>query len=196
VILSKIVALIDQWDTVVVDLPASGHAISLLRVPAITLRMVRSGPIRSRALDILGHLRAKDVAAVLTALPEDMIVTETLETAEKLRREVPELRIGAIVLNRSSQPTFTPSEKTLLERLSQDGTLDAPRQELLLAGRWEQALEQATQDAHERLAPLGAPIYDFPRLGALGGFAGGPERVIQQLAAAIARRSLAVEGDS
>ena len=45
---------------------------------------------------------------------------------------------------------------------------------------------------HERLQPIGAPIHDFPRLGALGGFAGGPERVIQQMAAAIARKSLGV----
>ncbi len=64
--------------------------------------------------------------------------------------------------------------------------------ELLLAGRWEQSLEQATHEAMERLAPIGVPIHDFPRLGALGGFAGGPERVIQQMAAAVARKSLGV----
>jgi arsenite/tail-anchored protein-transporting ATPase len=190
VILSKIVALLDSWDTVVVDLPASGHALSLLRVPSITLKMVRSGPIRSRALDILRNLSSSSVAAVLVALPEDMVITETLETAERLRTEVPEVRIGGIVLNRSSQPTFTSSERMLLGRLSATNGLDGAQRELLLAGRWELSLEEATREAQERLQVLGVPIHEFPRLGALGGFAGGPERVIQQMAAAVARKSL------
>jgi arsenite/tail-anchored protein-transporting ATPase len=192
VILSKIVALLEGWDTVVVDLPASGHALGLLRVPAITIRMVRSGPIRARALAILGRLRSKDVAILLVAMPEDMIVTETLETAERFQREVPEIAIAAVILNRSSLPTFTESERILLERLSSAKDPRAEDAELLLAGRWEESLEHATREALERLTPIGAPIYDFPRLGALGGFAGGPERVIQQMAAAVARKSLGV----
>jgi anion-transporting ArsA/GET3 family ATPase len=192
VILSKIIALLDGWDTVVVDLPASGHALSLLRVPAITIRMVRSGPIRSRALAILGRLRSRDVSVLLVAMPEETIVTETLETAERFRREVSEIAIGAAILNRSSLPSFTDDERLLLERLSAHATQSPEGEELLLAGRWEHSLEQATREAMERLAPIGVPILDFPRLGALGGFAGGPERVIQQMAAAIARKSLGV----
>ena len=192
VILSKIVALLEGWDTVIVDLPASGHALSLLRVPAITIRMVRSGPIRTRALAILGRLRSRDVSILLVAMPEETIVTETLETADRFRREVPEIAIGAAILNRSSLPSFTDDERVLLERLSARADLRPADQELLLSGRWEHSLEQSTREAMERLAPIGVPIHDFPRLGALGGFAGGPERVIQQMAAAIARKSLGV----
>jgi anion-transporting ArsA/GET3 family ATPase len=189
VLLSKIVSLLDAWDTVVVDLPASGHALSLLRVPTITLRMVRSGPIRARALEILARLAAKDTALVLVAMPEDMVVTETLETADRLHRELSELRIAGVILNRASRPTFTDSERTLLDRLGVVARGDAEA-ELLLAGRWERSLEHATAQAMARLEAIGAPLFDFPRLGALGGFAGGPERVIQQMAAAVARRSL------
>ncbi len=149
VILSKIVALLEGWDTVVVDLPASGHALSLLRVPAITIRMVRSGPIRTRALAILGRLRSNDVAILLVAMPEDTIVSETLETAERFRREVPEIAIGAVILNRSSLPSFTDSERSSSRRLSASQNL-RPEDAGAPAGRTVGAVARAGDPRSDR----------------------------------------------
>lgn len=191
VILSKVMHMLDEWDTVVVDLPASGHAISLLRVPSITLRMVKSGPIRKRALEILSLFASPEVTSVLVSLPEDMVVNETLETYTRLRKEVPELSVGAVVLNRSSRPSLSPFEEALLEALSAEPDLSQAEEELLRAGRWEAQLEAATASSLQRLSgEIDSMILEFPRLGALGGFAGGPERIIRQMASQLAREAL------
>ncbi len=71
-------------------------------------------------------------------------------------------------------------------------TVGSPAHELLLAGRWEAGLEQSTANALRRLeTELQLSVVHFARLGALGGFDGGPERIVQQLAKALARYELA-----
>ena len=53
VILSKIADLLTDYDQVIVDLPASGHALGILRVPGTAMQLMRSGPIYERAKQIL-----------------------------------------------------------------------------------------------------------------------------------------------
>lgn len=194
VILSKIVKLCDQYDQVIVDMPASGHAISLLGVPGVAMNLMRAGPIRDRAQQIKARLSRRDTALVIVALPEEMVVNETVELWERLHKEVPQLRLPLIVLNRSAVPSLSEDETALLERLDADPALagNPAARELLVAGRWEAGLERGTADALERLrAELEVNVVHFARLGALGGFDGGPERIVQQLAAALARQELA-----
>ncbi|MEC7948376.1 MAG: ArsA-related P-loop ATPase [Myxococcota bacterium] len=194
VILSKIVKLCDQYDQVVVDMPASGHAISLLGVPGVAMNLMRGGPIRERAVQIKSRLSRRDTALVIVALPEEMVVNETVELWERLHREVPELQLPLVALNRSAAPSLSGDEIALLDRLESDAALsdDPAARELLLAGRWEAGLEEATAQALERLrAELDVNVVHFSRLGALGGYEGGPQRIVQQLAAALARQELA-----
>ena len=56
VILSKVVSLLDSWDQIIVDLPASGHALGVLRVPITAKKLMRSGPIHDRATQVLDKL--------------------------------------------------------------------------------------------------------------------------------------------
>ncbi len=195
VILSRVVKLCDEYDQVVVDMPASGHAISLLGVPGVAMNLMKAGPIRERAEQIHARLSRRDTALVLVALPEEMVVNETVELWERLSKEVPELRPPLIALNRSAVPSLSDAERALLERLEGEPEVDvvgSPAHELLLAGRWEAGLEKATADALRRLEnELQLSVVHFARLGALGGFDGGPERIVQQLAKALARYELA-----
>lgn len=191
VILSKIASLVESWDLVIVDMPASGHAIGMLRVPNLALKLMAAGPIRKRAEEVLALFARRDTALVLVALPEEMVVNETVETFQAVRTEVAKLNIAAVVLNRAAAPTLTGEERTLLERLGASATGPLER-ELLTAGSWEAGLEQDTSVAIERLrAEIGVPVLPFPRLGTLGGFEGGAERVVHQLAAALARAEIA-----
>jgi len=194
VILSRVVKLCEQYDQVVVDMPASGHAISLLGVPGVAMNLMRAGPIRDRAQQIKARLSRRDTALVIVALPEEMVVNETVELWERLHQEVPQLQRPMVVLNRSAVPSLSADETALLERLDGDTELAgvAEARELLIAGRWEAGLERGTAEALERLgAEFGSNVVHFSRLGALGGFDGGPERIVQQLAAALARQELA-----
>jgi len=191
VILSKIVHLAESWDQVIVDLPASGHALGILRVPRTATRLMRTGPVRERAEQMLEVFQRPDTSLVIIGLPEEMVVNETLELWEKLQAEVPEFQQPTVVLNRAAQPSLTEDEISLLQRLSDQENPSAAAKELIQAGRWEGELEQATADAITRLeAALGENVVLFPRLGALGGFAGGADKVVQQMSAALVRQEL------
>ena len=188
VILSKIASLVESWDMVIVDMPASGHAIGMLRVPNLALKLMAAGPIRKRAEEVLAAVhprfdraRAEEVLALFTrrdtslvmvALPEEMVVNETVETYQAVRHEVPGLNVAAVVLNRAAASSLNADERKLLGRLSEggpEGDLEGGARELLVAGVWEAGLEQDT----------------------VGGFDGGAERVVHQFAAALARAEIA-----
>jgi len=185
VTLSKICWLSPEFDLIVVDLPASGHATALMHSPGRTLELFRVGPIYQRSVESQALLHAPGTFMVLVALPEEMVVNETVETFRKFRRQVPELRAPLIVLNRSSRPSLSADERLLLQRLSEEER-PGPEAELLLAGRWESRLEVATGRALERLdREIGVEIIDVPRLSQEKGAA----HLVRNLAAALARRS-------
>ena len=191
VILSKVLSLTEQYDQVVVDLPASGHAISILQVPNIAIDLMRAGPIRERAEEILTLLASPSTSLIIVSLPEEMVVNETVELWETLQEKIPVLHLPLVVLNRAALPSLTDAERQLLERLG-DTELSEEAQELLRAGAWEANLEQATSEALDRIEKeLGAPIIHFPRLGALGGFDGGTPRMLKQMSSALNRFELA-----
>lgn len=191
VILSRVVTLAERYDQVIVDMPASGHAISLLGVPNVALGLMRGGPIRERAAQVLAQLSRPDTALSIVALPEEMVVNETIELWERLRKEVPTLRMPMVALNRAAVPSLSEGERALLDRLAAAPGLPPEAAELLLAGRWEASLEAGTADALRRLGEaLPAEVVRFARLGALGGGAGGPQRVVQQMVAALQRQAL------
>jgi anion-transporting ArsA/GET3 family ATPase len=73
------------WDTVVFDMPASGHAASMLRVPHVIVDTVPDGPLTRDARTVVELLsdRAR-TAAVLVTLAEEMPVNEAVELEQKL----------------------------------------------------------------------------------------------------------------
>ena len=192
VVLSKVISLLDEFDQVIVDMPASGHAINLLKVPTTAARLMRSGPIHERATQILEALQAPSTAIGIIALPEEMVVNETVELFTKLQQLGCDIQIPIVFLNRCAAPTMTEDEHILLHRLSGTEGLESNVEELLRAGRWDASLERATADSLGRLhGEIGVGVVPFPRLGVLGGFAGGPEKVVKQMASALRRRALA-----
>lgn len=192
VLLSKIVSLGAQWDHVVVDLPASGHAVGLLRVPRVALRLMGTGPIRQRSVEILDAFAATDTRLVVMALPEEMVINETVELVRAVTGQVPELRHPVVVLNRASKPTLTADELTLLDRLEARCATSESAREVLRAGRWEAEQERATRIAIERIRDeLGAEPVILARLGGLGGLEPGEGPVVEQMAAALGRLLLA-----
>ena len=73
------------WDTVVFDMPASGHAYSMLRVPWVIVDTVPEGPLTRDARTVKGLLTdPKRTAAVLVTLAEEMPVNEVIELETKL----------------------------------------------------------------------------------------------------------------
>jgi len=187
VILAKIISLLKEWDQVIVDLPASGHALGILRVPKTARKLMRAGPVHEIANKILRVFEHPSSNVALVSLPEEMVVNETLEFSEKLETEVPELGKPIVLLNRMSIPSLSEDENTLINRLRED-THDVHAAELVDSVVWERDLEQASQRAVQRLQEAQQDtLISFQRLGLLGGYKGGSARVVEQMEAALLR---------
>lgn len=73
------------WDTVVFDMPASGHSVSMLRIPWVITDTVPEGPLTRDARTIKELLcDPARTAAVLVTLAEEMPVNEAIELEAKL----------------------------------------------------------------------------------------------------------------
>ena len=73
------------WDTVVFDMPASGHSVSMLRVPWVIVDTVPEGPLTRDARTIKSLLcDPARTSAVLVTLAEEMPVVEAIELEAKL----------------------------------------------------------------------------------------------------------------
>jgi anion-transporting ArsA/GET3 family ATPase len=88
-----------NFDLIVLDAPASGHAISFLRSARGLLDAVRVGPINAQARDVLDLLTDPErCQVVLVTLPEETPVNELVETAYSLEDEVG-VSLGPVVVN-------------------------------------------------------------------------------------------------
>jgi len=87
------------YDCVIVDGPSSGHALQLLRTPRQLAALVPRGPLSSTVGRLAALLGDRDHTAVmLVAIPDEMAVSETLETRAAL--DALNLRLTRPVLNR------------------------------------------------------------------------------------------------
>lgn len=188
VILSKIVELLTHFEQVIVDLPASGHALGILRVPQTAQSLMKAGPVFEKAEQILSVFRAQSTALAIVALPEYMVVNESLEFADKIYDQVPSLSNIGMILNRMTIPSLTEQELLLLESLKQERASNE-LQQLVAAGLWEAELEAGTESALQRLKLDFPAVFSFSRFGVLGGFEGGPERVVEQMLAHMKRQT-------
>ena len=88
-----------EYDLIVVDGPAAGHAITFLTSAAGLADAVGSGPVRAQADDVLELLHDPDrCQVVLVTLPETTPVNEVVETAFALEDEVG-VQLGPVIVN-------------------------------------------------------------------------------------------------
>jgi anion-transporting ArsA/GET3 family ATPase len=106
------------YDLVIMDAPASGHGLALLRAPRTFGDIARVGPIRRRADAIHGFLTdRKRTGVVSVALPQEMPVNETIEFREKLRDEMG-MHTDAVVVNSLLPERFTVEETEQMEAVN------------------------------------------------------------------------------
>ena len=107
-----------RWDHIIVDLPASGHALALMRCPFLAKRTFARGPLRKRADEIIERFSDPDVAGLyFCALPGEMPINETLETRQILvGLGMPP--VGGAFLNQFPDESFEHFDKDLLGELS------------------------------------------------------------------------------
>jgi anion-transporting ArsA/GET3 family ATPase len=119
------------WDTVVFDMPASGHSVSMLRVPWVITDTVPEGPLTRDAREVKELLCDRDrTAAVLVTLAEEMPVNEAIELEAKLTA------IGIVpqqIVCNQVYPNHFPSGAPVtrvLDALAADPALPSPLREV------------------------------------------------------------------
>jgi anion-transporting ArsA/GET3 family ATPase len=143
-----------KFDLIVMDAPATGHAISFLTVPQTILETVPAGPLQTEARTMRDLLvDPKTTGALLVSLPEEMPVNETIELHRAFAERV-RVHTSAIVLNQAIDGRFSQPE---LARL--DGLPEAQRLAHAQALRAE-----LTAESHHRLSALGPNVIELPRL--------------------------------
>ncbi|HMD44779.1 MAG TPA: ArsA family ATPase [Acidimicrobiales bacterium] len=86
-------------DLIVVDAPATGHAVTFLTSAAGLMDAARSGPVRAQAADVVELLTdPARCRVILVSLPEEMPVSETVEAAYVLEDRAG-VRLGPVVVN-------------------------------------------------------------------------------------------------
>jgi anion-transporting ArsA/GET3 family ATPase len=99
-----------EADVILVDTPASGHAITFLRSPRGLLDAVRIGPINHQAHEVLDMLTDPARCQVLlVTLAEETPVNETIETAFSLEDDIG-VKLGPIVVNGLLPPIELPDD--------------------------------------------------------------------------------------
>jgi len=106
-----------RWDHIVVDLPASGHAVALFKCPSLAQKTFARGPVYKRAGEVLERFSDDRVSTLLFAsLPGEMPINETIETRQQLLAlGLPPL--GGFLLNRYPDELFTDKDNELLDTL-------------------------------------------------------------------------------
>jgi arsenite/tail-anchored protein-transporting ATPase len=139
-----------EWDLIVVDGPAAGHAITFLTSAAGLLDAVRGGPVREQASDVLELLSDPHrCQVVLVTLPETTPVNEVVETAFALEDKVG-VQLGPVVVNAVDVgPELPdPDDESLVALLGDDPDAE----QLRAAARFRRSRRQMEHDEMRRLA--------------------------------------------
>lgn len=115
------------YDLVILDAPPTGKIVPFLQAPDAVTEIVRVGPVRRQAGNIIGMLEdPRRARVVVVTLLEEMPVSEGIQAVGALRDA--ELTVGPIVANRVLSPQLEDSELEVLIALGPEGLVDRVRQ--------------------------------------------------------------------
>jgi arsenite-transporting ATPase len=153
-----------EWDLIVVDGPAAGHAVTFLMSPAGMLDAVRGGPVRAQAVEVLEMLRdAERCQVVLVTVPEATPVNEVVETAFALEDRVG-VQLGPVVVNAVDVADDVPDPRRLTADDPRFAGVDASDVAAVREGaRFRRARRASAREQIERLrAELPLPQVHLP----------------------------------
>jgi anion-transporting ArsA/GET3 family ATPase len=170
----------EPYDLVIVDAPATGHALGALRAPRTFADIARVGPIAHQGETIDATLRdPARTAVVAVALPEEMPVTETLVLRERLHDALG-LELADVIVNACLPDRIGPRQAGTLADARARPELDGRPvvRAALDAAVAEHARATAQREQVARLAAgidrpplelpyLFAPVLDAPALAPL-----------------------------
>jgi anion-transporting ArsA/GET3 family ATPase len=152
------------YDLVIVDAPATGHGVGLLRTPRTFAEIARVGPIAHQGRTIADTIADRCFTGIVAvALPEEMPVNETLSLDRALARDG--LVLDLVILNAIYPSRFADSEldelSGALARTRSITSRSALRAALSEHTRAATQREQRERLGHQLTAPLVELEYVF-----------------------------------
>lgn len=106
----------DEHEMIIVDLPATGHALALAQIPASLLRVIPTGPIAAAVREGLDLLTDRErTGAVVVTLPETLPVSEALELIKGITLH--EIPLSQVFVNRVPFDPFSDEEREAVRGL-------------------------------------------------------------------------------
>ena len=155
-----------KYDVILVDAQPTGHGLFLLKLPFLMRKAVSGGPVLREASAMLDMLRdERRTGIVLVTLPEEMPVTESLETFLYCARRIPNARQRPVIVNQVIRSGFTQEEGALLRSLLENPTENDPPVTALEAARETLVREEAqTPYLRQIETELPLPVVHLPRI--------------------------------
>jgi anion-transporting ArsA/GET3 family ATPase len=152
-----------RFDVVILDAPATGHGLDMLRVPKTIVELSPPGVLRSDAEKAWAQFRdPAQSGVVVVSLPEEMPTNESIELCAALKNEL-SLPLLAVLANQVVPSLFDESARAALADVPEPSETD-PASQALAAGVRRAAREQVQAESLKRLAELGAPLLTLPFL--------------------------------
>jgi anion-transporting ArsA/GET3 family ATPase len=146
------------YDLVVLDAPATGHGLAMLRAPSTFASVARVGPIAHQGGSIARFLEdGRQTAVVAVSTAEEMPVTETFELRAQLREQIG-LELALVVVNAVQPHRFSERE----ERTLRHAPTSCARHAALFSAAW--ARQQRVQIARLRRDLKGVALRTLPFL--------------------------------
>lgn len=150
-----------RYDLVILDSPATGHGLDMLRVPKVIADVAPPGLLRREADDAIALFRdPTKTGVVLVTLAEDMPVNETAELERAVRGELA-MHPKLLVVNQVYPRLFSPAERDSVCALPAQLEDGSSLHGLALAGRTRAMREQVQTESLARLSEL---LPDIPRV--------------------------------
>lgn len=154
-----------RYDMVILDSPATGHGLEMLRVPRVLLDVAPPGLLRreaERAWELFTDPTRSGV--IVVTLPEEMPVSESVELYDALTKELG-LPVVGVAVNGMIEQLFDVGESEWLERAAKETPETDLAFNLLRAGKRRTLRERVQQESLARIAKSFAlPRYHLPQL--------------------------------
>jgi len=124
------------FDLIIVDAPATGHALSLLRLPDMLIHMIRVGPVANQIRKLQSLLKdPRKTRLVLVALPEELPINEAVELYSAAEHSL-KMPIAATFINCVYPRIFSPDETERIQFLEDQyhSVADSPEKRLVSSG--------------------------------------------------------------
>lgn len=143
-----------RYDLIVLDAPATGHALAMLSAPRTFATIARSGPVASQAQSVLAMLQSPaETGYLAVAQASEMAVSETLDLQQELTDQLG-VELACVIVNATMHRRFTGEELERIASLRGEEQVSARSRLAAAAAAAAQAAHARTRFQHNQVARL------------------------------------------